>query len=515
MAILRLQGQKEIDAGIYYEFNTNDEPLGEGGTGKVYAGRCVNEKTGISEEVAIKFLYSDLPENMIERARREAAIHIHNENLVEMKGFFEIVDDMGNGRMMKRYHVVSELIHGVMLNDLMHGKTTDHDGKQMPFAQELYKDYVNDPYHFSLFIIKSVLSGLMALHDAGYIHRDIDPTNIMITTDRKVKLIDFGIAKQLIQLSTFDKSLTSTGQFMGKVSYAPPELALGDIKNQNRTTDIYSVGILLYQCIVGHLPFEGANNEVLAMQLRSKVPTGPIKQTALKKVIETATAKKQSQRYQSAAEFRVALEKIQNLPYPEKGVGIKKLGIIAGVVIIVAAIVAGGIFAFKNISGSKPTTIEGGEEQTTTTQSPNSYGAIVERLKQPSTAKTAMKSLDSLVNMNNTEAMYLKSRLLFVSKSASDYRPDSIKEMQEATAITTDNKQANELLLKVIGLNPKDYRALYDLGCDFLGGESRNEAIERDIDKADHYFTEALKYAKESKDTDFITLIEAQMAKYK
>ena len=111
--------------------------------------------------------------------------------------------------------------------------------------------------------------------------------------------------------------------------------------------------------------------------------------------------------------------------------------------------------------------------------------------------------------------MYLKSRLLFVSKSASDYRPDSIKEMQEATAITTDNKQANELLLKVIGLNPKDYRALYDLGCDFLGGESRNEAIERDIDKADHYFTEALKYAKESKDADFITLIEAQMAKYK
>ena len=110
----------------------------------------------------------------------------------------------------------------------------------------------------------------MALHDKGYIHRDLDPSNIMITSDRKIKIIDYGIAKQLSTLTTQDQQLTTAGQFMGKATYASPELVVGDVVHQNETTDIYAIGIMLFQFIVGHVPFEGATHEVLEMQLHHK-----------------------------------------------------------------------------------------------------------------------------------------------------------------------------------------------------------------------------------------------------
>ena len=511
MALKRLQGEKEKKEGIHYEFDTSAQLLGEGGTGKVFRGRLVNEKSGESRDVAIKFMYSDLPENVIERARREAEIRLKNDNLVEMMGFFEIEETNSRGETFHRYHVVSELLNGVMLNDLMHGNTKDPEGNDIPFAQKLYKDYMNDPYHFSIYIIKNVLSGLMALHDAGYIHRDIDPTNIMITSDEHIKLIDFGIAKQMATLSTYDKSLTSTGQFVGKASYAAPELVLGDIKNQNKTTDIYAVGILLFQCLVGHLPFEGTDTEILGMQLRKNVPGNLIKQTAIRKIIEKATSKKQEKRYQSAAEFRVDLEKIVQVPYPESGiVAAKRWGKIAAIGAVGVACLLGLISLFSNMGGnSKESTVE--EEPVNKVET---FADIADMLKTADRATVGMQKLDSLVAKQDAEATYLKSRLLFLSNSGSDYRPDSIKEMQKATNIAPDNKKAHELLLKTVELNKKDYRALYELGCDFLGGESRTEAVSRDIDKADHYFQEALKYAEEAKDEDFVISIKEQISKY-
>ena len=68
----------------------------------------------------------------------------------------------------------------------------------------------------------------------------------MLTIDGKIKLIDFGICKQIVSLESLDKALTATGVFMGKVNYAAPELVLGDVKSQNYTTDIYALGVLLY-----------------------------------------------------------------------------------------------------------------------------------------------------------------------------------------------------------------------------------------------------------------------------
>ena len=263
MALYRIQGKAEKQKGIYYEFDSGDEPLGEGGMGKVYKGRCIDEVTGKSRFVAVKFMFSDLPPYAIEKARREAAIHFRHDNLIEMLGFIETESKTVLGEPLHHYHVVSELLEGVSLDKMFEGKLTDQQGHYVPYAEKLYKDYQQDVNHFAVVLIKSILSGLMAMHDAGYIHRDIDPTNIMITTDGHIKLIDFGIAKKMNSLTSHDKHLTQAGQFIGKPEYASPELVLGAISEQNQTTDIYAVGILLFQCIVGHVPFEGDRSDVL------------------------------------------------------------------------------------------------------------------------------------------------------------------------------------------------------------------------------------------------------------
>ena len=193
MSIIRIQGESEKRRGIFYQLDSNDQPIGVGGMGQVFKGLCINERNGHTRPVAIKFMFDDLPPHAIERARREASIQLRNDNLVEMLGFIEIAEKTPLGDVKMHYHVVSELLTGVSLSDLMEGKTTDRDGNSVPFAEKLLADYKNDSEHFARTIVINVLSGLMALHDAGYIHRDIDPSNIMVTTDGHIKLIDFGI----------------------------------------------------------------------------------------------------------------------------------------------------------------------------------------------------------------------------------------------------------------------------------------------------------------------------------
>lgn len=312
MAIIRLQGEDEKRRNIYYEVDTSEPAIGEGGMGKVVRGVCVNMMTNVSRPVAIKFLYEDLPSHAIERARREASIQLRNDNLVEMLGFVETQTGSGDS-MRKHYHVVSELLHGVSLSEILDGKCTDSKGVVIPYAQKLLADYQADPSHFAKTIVLNVLSGLVALHDAGYVHRDIDPSNIMVTDDGHIKLIDFGIAKQVNKLTTNDRGLTTAGMFMGKAEYAAPELALGDLKHQNQTTDIYAMGILLFQCIVGHVPFEGPTNIVLEKQVKKDLPLSLVKDKGLRRVIACATDKNQTVRYQTASQMRVAMENMDGL----------------------------------------------------------------------------------------------------------------------------------------------------------------------------------------------------------
>lgn len=317
MNIIKLQGEVEKRHGVYYEYDMDAKPLGEGGMGRVFKGFRVVERTGERMPVAIKAIYENIPERVIERARREAAIQLGNDNLIHMYGFVEVITN-GSGAIKNRvhYHVIMELLIGVTLESLLNGVTCDQNGMQIPFAAELYGQYTHHRDAAVIRIMKAVLSGLMALHDRGYIHRDVDPSNIMITVDGKIKLIDFGICKQIISLESQDKALTAAGVFMGKVNYAAPELVLGDVKNQNYSTDIYAMGILLYQLYVGHLPFCGTDQDVLAANLRKPLPMKDIHRNDIKKVIRKATDKVQSKRYASVAELRVDVEHLLVAPQP-------------------------------------------------------------------------------------------------------------------------------------------------------------------------------------------------------
>ena len=309
MLIKRLQGQLEKRNGYYYEFDMHSKPLGEGGMGVVYKGFKIYEATGNRSVVAIKAMFDGLPAEVYERAEREASIRLRNDNLVEMLGFISEIEIDSYGMQKNKYYVVSEYLNGVVLSDLLTGQFKDKDGIEIPYAKQLYTDYVSEKEKTSIEIIRCVLSGILALHDKGYIHRDIDPTNIMVTDEGTIKLIDFGIAKYVRSLGTIDKSLTSTGKFIGKAEFASPELVLGDVRNQGYPTDIYAIGILFYQLLVGKLPFTGSKYEVLQMQLNDKVPVKHIKNPLLAKIVKKATEKNKSDRYSSVAELRVEIDK--------------------------------------------------------------------------------------------------------------------------------------------------------------------------------------------------------------
>ena len=304
MKKLILQGDDEKQKGIQYVIDTDSVPLGEGGSGTVYRGVMI-KANGSERDVAVKFLFNDLPPEQLARARKEASIQIRNDNLLEMLGFIELTDDIGE----KRYHVVSELLSGVMLHELLNGKVENADGIPVPYAKTLYELYLTDKTLFAITILRSVLSGVMALHDNGFIHRDIDPSNIMITTSGHIKLIDFGLAKSIAPDSTA-VPLSVHGRFLGKPEYAAPELVMGDVNSQNRTTDIYALGVLLYKLTTGHLPFEGTMVDVLKAQCEKKPPLSEVTNKKLREIIGKAMEKDQAKRFQSAHEFRVALDRV-------------------------------------------------------------------------------------------------------------------------------------------------------------------------------------------------------------
>lgn len=495
MATIKLKGNSAHDKNIYYVFDTATEPLGEGGMGKVYQGRQISELTGISRDVAIKFMFDGLPQSVIDRARREASIQVVSENLVEMMGFIETTSEGPDHTVRTHFHVVSELLSGVMLADLLNGVTTTKSGRKITFAENLYKMYKEDRANFALIIMKNVASGIMTLHDKGYIHRDIDPTNIMVTEDGKIKLIDFGIAKKLPnhnttsgdKLSTQDRSLTMTGQFVGKPQYAAPELVVGDIDYQNETTDIYAMGILFYQLLVGKLPFTGPVTKVLDAQKNQKTPVKNI--VGIKDVddfrivVSKATEKDQEKRYQSAAEFRVALDAIGT------GLARKRWNYYIGGGLLALVFVIAGYITLSNIIPST------GEDN------------IQNELYNASTAKDAW---DRLKNQHDANSVFLQSRVYFDGNL-----PDSIVIIKRNLEgiVTPNNVMAHKLLEDAYRLAPNDDRILYNLGLDWYQGEERG-VEKRDLDKAKELFEKAMASAKASNDAIMQNRIQVMLDKF-
>ncbi len=525
MASVRIQGENERLNGIYYEYNPSDTPLGVGGMGKVFKGWCCSETTNQRREVAIKFLYSDLPSHVIARARREAAVQLRNDNLIEMLGFVETSEKDELGQPVVRYHVISEYLHGVTLDKLLTGNVCDHKGNVIPFAQELYGKYMNDSYSFALTVIRNLLSGLMALHDAGYIHRDIDPSNIMITSNGKIKLIDFGIAKKLNGNNTKESSYTVDGQFIGKPKYASPELVRGLVDSQNATTDLYAVGILLYQLLVGKVPFDGEMAEVLDMQLNKKMPLHNVKQKQIKEVIKTATQKKRSQRYQSAAEFRVAVDKLIPLQYPAKTFDFKMVGISVGsaAAVVGLLLVITNIFNKDEVVTDNTPSLIAKQEQTQSSNNGNkntqqsyhnSYGEAVRLLSQKNTAEKGLSMLKLLAEEKNYNAAFLLSRLYFNSTESVRIGSfaDSVALFRENLGITAQNKEAHRLLKNAVDINSEDYKSLFELGCDY---KSKKRGATFNTDSAYIYLNKARQLASKAGDREYEQAIANRMINLK
>ena len=548
MSIIILQGKEEKAQRIHYEVDSSLPSLGEGGMGQVRRGVRVDEKTGLKSDVAIKFLFEDLSEKAIARARREASVRIHNENLVEMFGFVEVADNKSKHGEVKRYHVVSELLEGVMLYDVIKGKTTDRYGKQVAFAQELYQLYCDDRFRFAILITRNVLSGLMALHDQGYIHRDVDPSNIMVTHNRKIKLIDFGIAKKLGDGAgdADDMQLTSAGQFVGKAAYAAPELVLGDLKHQNRTTDLYAVGIMLYQFVMGKLPFEGDMMQLIQKQIHEKVPLKDIPYKSLRTVIGKATEKKQGNRYHSAAEMRVALEKLSDkgadvsrtasdVIASKVGSNKKLLYIILGSAAALALIACAAIFWPRSTEfdtdASSTTALADGQVQDTTgyeviTDASSGAKVIpvtmlihkaVNLLSDSTTAPDGVKQLQEITTQYEDYRHAASAFALLAALTQpvdADVSAKTIKEMRAATAsvIQRDAPLAHKYAQQAYDLDSTCYQAVFELATDFCSAATRTgDDSLQDFTKALKLFNSGIKYARQGDDDVYVKLFETRI----
>lgn len=437
MNIIRLQGDAEKRSGIYYEYDVDATPLGEGGMGRVFKGFRVVERTGERMPVAIKAIYDNIPERVVERARREANIQLDNDNLIRMYGFVETISHYEGGTKSKvHYHVIMELLVGVTLEDIMNGVTSDQNGMQIPFAAELYSQYTQNRNAAVVRIMKSILSGLMALHDKGYIHRDIDPSNVMVTIDGKIKLIDFGICKQIVSLESLDKALTATGVFMGKVNYAAPELVLGDVKSQSYTTDIYALGILLYQLCAGHLPFSGTDQDILSANLRNSLPMKDIQGNDFKRIIRKATEKVQSKRYASVAELRVDLERVS---INKKELDTRKSAIYVGTAAIALTLLICGILLFNNESDNKSEIIV---KQPTCEEL---FNETVTMLTQTDSVHLQLKGKEQL-RLLAEDSLYLPAKMKYYVMLLNSRNPEEVQkgfvELEQIAVNDTSNNIA-------------------------------------------------------------------------
>lgn len=311
--IITVQGAAEIQNGIYYQYDSESNPLGQGGMGIVYEGRCFRvDNPNEYVPVAIKKITNTTPD-LIERAMREASIQIDHPNLLRMWGFIPNMEpDPYTNTYKTQYYIVMDRLIGVDLYSLIYGVTIDKSGYNVEYAQKLYSLFIDNRFEFVKIVMTSVLNAISELHKAGYIHRDIDPSNVMVTNEEQIKLIDFGISKTFSSLNDNGHKLTKTGAIIGKADYAAPEIVIGDIMHHNVTTDIYALGIMLFQLYSGELPFSGTDPEIMQAQLNEPLPLKNIDNPSIRAVIEKATQKKQSARYQSVEDMKADFENCTN-----------------------------------------------------------------------------------------------------------------------------------------------------------------------------------------------------------
>ena len=254
------------------------DEIGSGGFATVYLGRNVDT----NQIVAIKVLSQQFTREprYVERFRREAGLaeRIRHPNIVRV---------LDHGIEDGLHFLIMEYVQGLTLDQIIERKG------RLPVQE-------------AVSYVQQTLAGLQTAFEAGVVHRDIKPANLMITSDGAVKIMDFGIARVESAVG-----LTQSGMFLGTPRYISPEMARGS--GADIRSDLYSVGLLTYEMLVGAPPFDGENPwAVLHQQLETEPPSLSHARADvprwLEAVVRRAIAKDPAQRFQTPAEMMAALE---------------------------------------------------------------------------------------------------------------------------------------------------------------------------------------------------------------
>lgn len=247
--------------------------IGEGGMANVYLAHDLI----LDRDVAVKILRGDLAddEKFVRRFQREAiaASSLSHPNIVEM---YDVGEDDG------KYYIVMEYVEGKTLKNLIKKR----GGLTLPEVID---------------IMSQLTSAIACAHDSNIIHRDIKPQNVLIKEDGLVKITDFGIAMALNS-----NELTQTNSVMGSVHYLPPEQANG--KGATVKSDIYSLGIVMFELLTGQLPFKGDNAvEIAIKQMKNQIPSvcniNSLIPQSVENIILKACAKNPKNRYNNVVEM--------------------------------------------------------------------------------------------------------------------------------------------------------------------------------------------------------------------
>jgi eukaryotic-like serine/threonine-protein kinase len=277
-------------------------PIAQGGTAAVWAARMKGPR-GFEKIVAAKMMLAETLDDpdaemmFLDEARTVA--RIRHPNVAE-------VLDLGEEQGV--LFLVMEWV----------------DGEPLTVIAREARALGGVPLAIALKIAKQACAGLHAAHelldDAGHhvglVHRDVSPQNVLVGHDGQVKVIDFGVAK-----AASNQLRTNVGQMKGKVAYMAPEQALGD--PVDRRTDIFALGVVLYQLITGKHPFRGDNEFATLGRIRNKEPIEPPKRIlpslpdVVNDIIVKALSKPREGRYQTMVELARALEKAS--PTKESG----------------------------------------------------------------------------------------------------------------------------------------------------------------------------------------------------
>ena len=268
-----------------------DGVVGRGGMAEVYRARDIR----LDRIVAIKTLRTDLARDQTFQARfrREAqsAASLNHPSIVAV---YDTGEDMTPGGPVP--YIVMEYVDGRTVRDLL------QEGHRLLPER-------------SLEIIDGVLRALEYSHQAGIVHRDIKPGNVMVTRNGDIKVMDFGIARAM---SDAQATMTQTAQVIGTAQYLSPEQARGD--RVDARSDLYSAGCLLYELITGRPPFTGDSPVAIAYQHVRENPIPPSRVDPdiprwADAIVLKAMAKAPADRYQSAAEMRADLQRAaQGMP---------------------------------------------------------------------------------------------------------------------------------------------------------------------------------------------------------